>query len=638
MLGVLRNAALVGAAATLVLAGCSSEETDTAPPDAGPCAELEIHMPDGSCLRPGVPADGCAAGFSHDGSYGCAPILPADPCPPGQMAVPGDEACRPVAPCAEGTWGDIAVDGTTQHVNGAHVGTSDGSAEQPWTTIGEAVAAAPVGGLVAIAAGSYVENIRLEDKPVRLWGVCPDLVAISGAGYDTAVISIRAGADGSLVRGVALTGADHGVWLSGSQDVELESVWLHETTGRGVVADNSIGASSITIRSSLIELAVDVGAFIEGASVTMEDSVVRDTAPRPSTGILGRGINVQVECDPTGCNAAAPAHAVIRRSVVLRNHDVGIFLAGADGTIEGSVVRGTLPEQQSRLSGRGLSVQNCDAAAGCDPQLQSSLELRTSVVDQNYDMGIAIAGALVSIESTAVRGTLPQPADAKSGRGLGINSCGPEMGCDPIIRADVTLTSSLVEQNHEHGIYLAGSDLTLRSTVIRDTLPRALDGTMGRGLNAQYSCPVTLGCDPSRTSIVHAEGSLFERNHDINVMVLGSTATLTDTVIRDTAARASDSLFGDGLAVFAQRTSADASLTNCRIGSSARAGISNFGGAVSLESTAIRCAAFALAGETHEGTDASYEDRGQNQCGCPEADGSCQVISANLEPPDPVGD
>jgi hypothetical protein len=108
----------------LVLAACSSPETR--PPDVDPkpqeCAAWEFRRADGSCFsaglphdmpcppgellledgktcqKAGVPPSACGAGFLPDGKDGCEPILPADPCPKGQMAVPGDTECHKVAP------------------------------------------------------------------------------------------------------------------------------------------------------------------------------------------------------------------------------------------------------------------------------------------------------------------------------------------------------------------------------------------------------------------------------------------------------------------------------------------------------------------------------------------------------------
>src|SRR6185436_18257188 len=65
-----------------------------------------------ACDAAGVPADGCPAGFEADEDHGCTAILPADDCAPGTFAVPGETACHDVAPCAEGSWGDIPVDAT----------------------------------------------------------------------------------------------------------------------------------------------------------------------------------------------------------------------------------------------------------------------------------------------------------------------------------------------------------------------------------------------------------------------------------------------------------------------------------------------------------------------------------------------
>ena len=93
-----------------------------------------------------MPASSCAPGFEHDGEAACVPVLPADPCARGLMAVPGETTCRPVADCGSGDYGDIPVDGSTQHVDAAYAGgNSDGSAASPWTTISEAVAAAAPG-------------------------------------------------------------------------------------------------------------------------------------------------------------------------------------------------------------------------------------------------------------------------------------------------------------------------------------------------------------------------------------------------------------------------------------------------------------------------------------------------------------
>ena len=144
----LRQLALV---ATLCLCACNGDdETEPAPPTESSCLPPNRVVGD-ACIEPGVQDDGCPAGtlglddgscrpagiiegecgqgFVHDGDVGCDPILPAESCPPGRMAVPGDAECRPVMECGEGRWGDIPIEPSTEHVDASYVdGGSDGSA------------------------------------------------------------------------------------------------------------------------------------------------------------------------------------------------------------------------------------------------------------------------------------------------------------------------------------------------------------------------------------------------------------------------------------------------------------------------------------------------------------------------------
>src|SRR6185503_20880222 len=148
---------------------------------------------DGSCLPAGVPPSACGPGFMAE-NEGCTPILPARACGPGQMAVPGETACHPVAVCGPAKYDGIPVDAATQYVDASFTGTGDGTEAAPWATIGDAIAAAPYGGTIAIAAGTYDEEVDLQFKPVKLWGVCPEKVAIAPSATDimTRALTVRA--------------------------------------------------------------------------------------------------------------------------------------------------------------------------------------------------------------------------------------------------------------------------------------------------------------------------------------------------------------------------------------------------------------------------------------------------------------
>ncbi|MEZ4313840.1 MAG: hypothetical protein R3F14_37950 [Polyangiaceae bacterium] len=273
--------------------GGTTTTTDSTPA----CPPGEAESPDGTCVQAGVPPEACAEGFTPDGEAGCTPVLPPDPCSPGQLALPGDTACHEVAPCGEGPWGDIPVEPTTQFVDAAYPGDdSDGTPEKPWKTIQKAVYEAAPGAIVAVASGVYPEDVRIQGKPVRLWGRCPggpsrvEVVGQSG-GNLAAVEVLNPSASGSTVRGISVTGEGIGIGITGATGVTVEEVWVHDTTeAAGIDIEDINGPTSVTVVSSLVESASVFGVFVAGAEVTLESTAVRATALTPfylsGTGVM----------------------------------------------------------------------------------------------------------------------------------------------------------------------------------------------------------------------------------------------------------------------------------------------------------------------------------------------------------------
>jgi hypothetical protein len=126
------------------------------------------------------------------------------------------------------------------------------------------------------------------------------------------------------------------------------------------------------------------------------------------------------------------------------------------------------------------------------------------------------------------------------------------------------------------------------------------------------------------------DGCVIERNADIAVLGLyGSMLTLDHTLVRDTAVSAVDQLHGDGVVVV---SGSSALVIHSAIMNNARAGIAAFAALVSLSDTELSCNGFDLAGELYEGVSSTFEDGGNNRCGCP-ADDVCKLVSAGLTPP-----
>jgi hypothetical protein len=624
---------------------------------------------EGACIPAGVPPDGCGEGFEHDGDRGCEPTLPSMPCPPSQMAVPGETRCRDVSPCAAGTWGDIPVEADTEYVDASYVGMdSDGSALKPWRSIQEGVNAAAPGAIVAIAEGSYLEDLVINGTSVRVWGVCPARVEVVGTGAEPAALLLLANTSGTTVRGLGIRGNAAGVFASGSLDVALEQVWIHDNAGRGVAVQNNLGETGIRLTGVLVESTVEVGVYVSGSDARVESSVVRATKADPRS-TFGRGVSAQAHAA-----SGAPATLVVRGSLVEQNRDDGVFVMGSEVTVEGSVVRTT------QLDGQGLFGRGVTAVTAADAGAPSTLLVVTSLVEDNHDVGVFVSGSTATVESTVVRATQPD-AQGFFGRGIGAESQSVTLaestlllrtslvdanaelgvyvaGSEATIEASVVrnteldgegragrglnvqahpttqlpstlvMQSSLVEQNHEFGLFIAGSHATVDASVVRATLRNALE-LRGRGVHVQPDAATGALASLLLTS------SIVEQSHEAGVVILGSEATIETSVVRDTLADAAGS-YGEGIVVLSPPGKANATITGARIDKSARAAVAVWGGTVVLEGSALTCQAFDVNYETYQGIAAALDDRGGNACGCPEATGECVAVTASLAPPPAV--
>ncbi|MBW2458821.1 MAG: right-handed parallel beta-helix repeat-containing protein, partial [Deltaproteobacteria bacterium] len=475
---------------------CADDEFDLGNGQCLPCPPGTLEVADG-CQSAGVLPGGCAEGFVHDGDVGCEPTLPPAECPAGQMAVPGDTACREIAPCGNAPWGDIVTDGTTVYVDGSYTGgTSDGSATHPWTTIGQAVSAATEGAVIAIAEGSYAEDLMVS-KAVALWGRCPALVELVGSGSGLSTLRLSSGASGSTVRGLAVVGPTMGILVWGASDVALHELWIHDNGDRGVDLEQGANGSSVTLSDSLIEDNQDHGAIATGATLTVERSLVRGT--QPWNGIAGPGLGIQA--DP---QTGEQAVLTVRGSLISGNHDAGVGVYGGTTTVDGSVIRDTLPGASGAF-GRGMSVQP-DHVGG----VPAVVTVTRSLLEQNQEVGIFNGASTLTVEDTVIRDTVVN-AQGHFGRGLAIEAH-PFNG-EP---ASLEVTRSLIADSAETHLFSWGSHGTLRASVLRTTR---------RGLSIQ------LNSDLGHPSTVEVEGCVIDDSSSVGVNLHGATATITGTAI-----------------------------------------------------------------------------------------------------------
>jgi hypothetical protein len=284
--------------------------------------------------------------------------------------------------------------------------------------------------------------------------------------------------------------------------------------------------------------------------------------PQASDQDFGVGVLIESNID-TG----APATAHLKSSLVERNHMFGVYVGGSEATLEGLVVRGTLPRTIDQHFGRGIQIQ-LRAATGAP----STANVKSSLVEGNHDIGVLVGASQATLEGLLVRGTLPRASDQQFGMGINIQ-------VDPVggALASALVKGSLIEESHDSGVFVHGSEATLEGVVIRGTSPRASDSLFGDGL-----------------------------------------AVATAIVERVPFA-------------------ASAVVTNSRIEHNARAGLGNFGAHVALRGNALSCNAFDLDREDF-GVSSTFEDLDGNGCGCPAPTDTCVARSSGLAPPEPPVD
>ncbi len=589
-----------------------------------PCESGEL-LTNGVCLPAGVQANGCAAGQVDQGSGcrpaglppaqcaesdddGCVPLLPAEPCPIGELALPGETVCREVAPCGDGTWGDIVTETNTQFVNGAYPGgNSDGSQSQPWTTINAAMAAAEPGAIVAIAAGSYPGSVSVT-KPLRLWGRCPSLVEIVASGNVNQAMRVYAGGSGSEVRDMAFTGSARGLVIHEATDVVASRVWLHDTAMEGF---DVWDAGTLTLRDSLVERTGESGGFLYGAEVTVERTVIRDVAPRVSDGWWGIGI-FAYRTDEDGTESKA----TVSDSLIERVNWAGVAVVGSEAVINTTVVRDVFSDGMSDQRAHGIEVVANTVTA--EP---GRLTLRNSVIERTRMDGVVLNGADGTIEATVVRDVRSNEDDGH--RGTGIVAVHHN---EVWVGANAAIEGCVVTGTQEAGIALFGASGTVAGTVVSDVMPSDA-GLAGFGIFAdKYRDRGAATVTSSRVERVYESGIYWV---DVEGMVAG-------TVVSEVFAQPAGGLFGDGIAVVQETDVTALALVGNVVDHANRVAVLNVGGAVTLAGNRLSCSPVFLNGEDSLGVDFQFTNLGGNECGCNDQSVVCQVLSSSIDAPDPV--
>jgi hypothetical protein len=458
-------------------------ESDTEPPTPGTggggggsggdvgfdplCSPPQVPF-DGTCVVPGVPANGCAEGFEHVGDGSCEPILPDAPCGDGEVALPGETSCRPLADCGSAPWGNVPVEPNTEYVDASYTGMdSDGSAAKPWLTITEGIAAAETDAIIAVAAGRYIEALQL-NKSVELWGRCPSMVEVDGG---TETFSIAVGYATTGIHQLAVTGGHNGVVASLS-DVTFDRVWVHDTGHISIVLTDVVGPAVATLTDTLVERGKLVGILQRGSSATMDRVVVRDTA-LGDNGEDGRGIEIE-----RGLDSHEPSELVLRSSLIERNHDVGVVVFGSLASIDSTLIRDTLKGGSEDQSGRAISAQPDPAPGDTVEMGRADLAVTRSVLANSIELALFVAGSDALVEDTSIHDVAPQET-GYFGRGIEASLF---EDVTPFMGANVTVRRTSILRTHDVGMHAQDASVSVERLLVRNVAPRLRDDLFGDGL------------------------------------------------------------------------------------------------------------------------------------------------------------
>ncbi len=551
-------------------------------------------------------------------ALGCPTVVPDDDagdddsagdppaCEDGWL-LDGDE-CVPEA-CGTGTWGDLDPAAMAVFVDAAAEDGGDGSQGAPLRRLQDGIDAAAGlgGGAVAVAAGTYLENVLLDDgaSGVELHGRCTDLVVVDGSadpGASAITIDGTWGVSGVLLRDLTVTGdGEIGVWVE-SADVTLErvaiagarplgllayrastEVLLRDVTIAGTRPDgngdwgyaiNVYEGAHLVAEDVVLEGNTGVAVLENGAATEVElrDAVVRDTATAPD-GRFGWGLAVYngaamscERCTVEGNAAAATmtgdegstltlVDTVIADTVFDGHGEGGFGIAARDG----AAVAATGCTLQ-RSHGNGVYLDGL----GTVVQLTDSDILDTLGDEGGYfGQGVAVRqGGRFEMSGGEIAGSVIHGVYARDPDvvvvldGVTVRDTQPdpfgEYGLGLAIHeGEASVTDCVFERNHGVGLLaFEGALLDVEGTAVRDTLAPPEWG-YGRGIEAQLGATVL------------ARGCVLEGNTEIGLLAYeGAHAVIEEVEILDTRPREATGDFGVGLAV---ESGASLEATSCRI-------------------------------------------------------------------------
>jgi hypothetical protein len=311
------------------------------------------------------------------------------------------------------------VDVPPLHVDAsATAAGAGGSLAHPYVSLPQAVAAAPNGATLLVAAGTYAP-IAIA-KHLCIVGRCPHLTRID-AGDATHAVDVTGpetgGAAAVVLQGVQLLGQNRGLRVAKPADMALRRAWLKRLRGLAIQtrdgghlqASDGVGsgtlspdtggnaafvignASSAVLQRVRVAMTAGDGLRVEANSQLLAEQLVVD-GTAPSTDGESRGFGLMVHAMST---------ATIHRVLVADTHAEGVsaYGLGVEVTLTGALVTGA----------GGPKLGKVEWAAGIEANATAKRDVRATVVATSTGLGVHCKepGTQLTATGLVVRDTRP---------------------------------------------------------------------------------------------------------------------------------------------------------------------------------------------------------------------------------------
>lgn len=260
-----------------------------------------------------------------------------------------------------------------------------------------------VAGVLVLGADATLKSVAVTDANTWTTNAASSGGIVALTEIDTKespVLTVR----DARIANVYVTGLKQGGGTGHFESINISDVSGNGEAGSGVViVDNPVSPEvpEATLRFVTVERTAPAGIGIRGAAVTIEGCAVLDSAPNPADGLFGRGIDVLA--------GNAQGSMAIIGSLVDRSHNSGIASFGVPTTIEGTLVRDTLPDGED-FSGHGISIRYFQELG-----LPGQAKITRTQVERSMTSGIRIAGADVELDQVRVLDTSARAGDFGDG-------------------------------------------------------------------------------------------------------------------------------------------------------------------------------------------------------------------------------